>query len=992
MADLVKIDSGQTLSVFQKPGEDTRISTSKSESLFTFGSFRVQRNTDSDSLSADSRHLSFDSYGTLESLNVSTFEPELSFSVDNRELNFKKTDPLSYAYFSSFYTSVAQGINDVNENFPYAVLSYDNGTGSTIVNYTTEKVGSTFESSFSIPYTSATNQGEVVVNSGTSTNPTLVNDTSEFAIQLFGNETIHEIIDYSFTPFATSAGTSYMNFRIGGLLFDSSVTASSYANAIYVRPTKIRHNLFLSRMTRLQKQLVLEGEFLIPSAEEPDTENLLQFPWPRSIDGFNPDNQGGDFTLYLEDILNAAQLVDDSKTGIMLRTMVPENFLEQDSDEGDYRSLVETYSKQFDDIKQFIDSIAFAHTVNYSEEESLPNKFLHKLSNLLGWELSSSFNETDLFEYLVGDVEGDKTTLAEVNVEIWKRILINIIWLFKKKGTRDALQFVFKLIGAPECLINLNEFVYDIKKVVSDSTEGLTGDFAPSEGQTDFIQISDSLIEGGPKKINENGYINYDASSYIFQEGGPGRGDGQAYINQWRPEFDPIKRADNIKVQTGDTNYFGTEHILNTKELDVSISPAAAIECDVMHWLQSTGTCWVWGTTSTTFSFSALTVPFEHIYEFCDVIDYGVISGMTFNEFAEHVYANSTDPRTRKTVDQEHTSFWYQNLKKLYLTYYYGDSPRSNRLTFRSLEFFIELLEVQFQDYFLQLIPATTIFQGTGTEYRNTLFNRQKFVYKEGINDGSEFQADYIPPLDPQLYPVIPTADTNDNNKADLNIIEVKGYLTPRVGMQLNPIQVISNMPTKLDSVLNPISLTSEIYPNTSSDQFDFDPFDFAVIRYKWTSEGGNDLDTKTAIVNTGNVSIDGDEVGWSEGPTTVGPLSTGEPFLTWGTDNSEVTGTESVKINFLQLENDFPLEVSFEIRLRALFQTINSGNISIEMETYLGGEIVRNGHNFINPTGILVDKKIIQTTITNNNYSTGDDVGKIVYDVATKTAQLLEV
>ena len=119
MADLVKIDSGQTLSVFQKPGEDTRISTSKSESLFTFGSFRVQRNTDSDSLSADSRHLSFDSYGTLESLNVSTFEPELSFSVDNRELNFKKTDPLSYAYFSSFYTSVAQGINDVNENFPF---------------------------------------------------------------------------------------------------------------------------------------------------------------------------------------------------------------------------------------------------------------------------------------------------------------------------------------------------------------------------------------------------------------------------------------------------------------------------------------------------------------------------------------------------------------------------------------------------------------------------------------------------------------------------------------------------------------------------------------------------------------------------------------------------------------------------------------------------------------------------------------------------------
>ena len=66
MSDFVKINSGQTLSVFQKPGEDIRFPTSNSDSLFTFGSFKIQKNTSSDSLSADTKSLSFGSFGTLE--------------------------------------------------------------------------------------------------------------------------------------------------------------------------------------------------------------------------------------------------------------------------------------------------------------------------------------------------------------------------------------------------------------------------------------------------------------------------------------------------------------------------------------------------------------------------------------------------------------------------------------------------------------------------------------------------------------------------------------------------------------------------------------------------------------------------------------------------------------------------------------------------------------------------------------------------------------
>ena len=57
----------------------------------------------------------------------------------------------------------------------------------------------------------------------------------------------------------------------------------------------------------------------------------------------------------------------------------------------------------------------------------------------------------------------------------------------------------------------------------------------------------------------------------------------------------------------------------------------------------------------------------------------------------------------------------------------------------------MNLLEIQLQDYIIKLLPATTIFNSQGTVYKNPIFNRQRFVYKEGINAGSEFKTTMPP-------------------------------------------------------------------------------------------------------------------------------------------------------------------------------------------------------------------------------------------------------
>lgn len=167
-------------------------------------------------------------------------------------------------------------------------------------------------------------------------------------------------------------------------------------------------------------------------------------------------------------------------------------------------------------------------------------------------------------------------------------------------------------------------------------------------------------------------------------------------------------------------------------------------------------------------------------------------------------------------------------------------------------------------------------------------------------------------------------------------------------------------------------------------------PFDFAVIRYKWNSGGGTDLDTRTAVIGSGE-SIDGNDVGWSRGNSvSLG----GSEVLTWGGDNTGSFGPEAVLVDFKKISEELPSLTSITIRLRSnWYSTRVSGDHTIEFETYLGGTMNQDGFDFINSGGILQ-----QTFEVNRNAASnvagdvdGSPQGTLVYEVSTQTANILD-
>lgn len=168
-------------------------------------------------------------------------------------------------------------------------------------------------------------------------------------------------------------------------------------------------------------------------------------------------------------------------------------------------------------------------------------------------------------------------------------------------------------------------------------------------------------------------------------------------------------------------------------------------------------------------------------------------------------------------------------------------------------------------------------------------------------------------------------------------------------------------------------------------------PFDFAVIRYKWTAAGGTDLDTRTAVIGSGDISIDGVDVGWSRAATVVLNTFT---ILTWGGDNVTNTGPEAILVDFKKIAEQLPALEFITIRLRSFwFDTRASGDHTIQFQTYLGGTMQASGLDFVNAGGVTQQTiEVDRNAITNIGADVdGDEQGTLVYEVETQTANILD-
>jgi len=140
--------------------------------------------------------------------------------------------------------------------------------------------------------------------------------------------------------------------------------------------------------------------------------------------------------------------------GSKLKTLVPDILFDGDEQEYLERTL-QAFGDQLDDLKGFTDQLSHIKHVSYDEIDRVPNKFLPVLAAHFGITLYQSAVNTAVESFFIESVSG--LTNQAIASEVWNRILNNLIYLLKNKGTRETIEAIGRIHGIDHNFLKVDE-------------------------------------------------------------------------------------------------------------------------------------------------------------------------------------------------------------------------------------------------------------------------------------------------------------------------------------------------------------------------------------------------------------------------------------------------------------------------------------------------------------------------------------------------------
>ena len=658
---------------------------------------------------------------------------------NNLKLNIDRTNLSSYAAYGSLKEKFRVTVNNIINKFPGGLHINDFVSGVTyfnVLDYNYDELNDT--SSFRTPITVLENPFYLNLFSNSLLNS---RNLSNLPVRYEDYVLAFSGINYGINGFTgfSSTNSSYLYFSINGNPFES-FSSTSISDRFIIKPNDIEFNKFHDSLSDLERYFLNKNsspqytfEFKIPEVNEDDELEFITYSltFPVKYDGYNLDTESITYIDFLDKIFEIGDLYDEYKSNLIIRKFTPNSLIDFDSTDGfKSESILKIYGKEIDEIKIFFDSLMSINNTSYDKVNNIPDALIKNLARTLSWKAQNIINDKDLLNSIFANDRSKDTdvtaSLAEVDIELWRRLVINTGFFLKSKGTRSAIETIFSFIGAPESLIGIDEHVYVVEAPIGKSFSITESDMASG-----LISRPPYDADGYPASPTPN------ALEY-FQISG-NNDSGQAYINLFRNEgFKVLKTLDNKKSwvyeesavthSSFDRNtYYEADDsrlIINTKEIDLNIDASRAIEYDVYQFN-------VENNFPVSYSGGPIPYPQRESNNF-------QASGLTFAQYIDKVYSNFINVQNRKVSDSAVGSY-YPSLTKLY--YDYLDNPLSNKRRYRELLDYIDNIDAIFDVFVKQFIPATAIFNEGSVRIRNTEFTPQKFVYKQGIDDGSEFQS-----------------------------------------------------------------------------------------------------------------------------------------------------------------------------------------------------------------------------------------------------------
>jgi hypothetical protein len=538
--------------------------------LFTLGNFAITTNVSGSEFSTVYQTGSFSDVYTLQTLNLTEQESEaLSNQSLEIKLNLDTTNLERFVYFGSFYEFISSTIKNILLNWkgslyinPYIPNDITGIARNTVLNYTYDFLNN--EATFKIPVSLINNKFGLIYESqyggiSNENQNVLFNPENNFGDMFnlnidYRKYQISNIFgDFFVKGFTGSTDTNpYLSITVDGSPWPGLETIGFGIFDYHVRPKEEYLNkFFFNNLNEFESKILnrlTNPKYTYTLRTTKKTEEGFtflsnkKFTWP-TTDGYNIDNGGGEFTAYLNSWLNAAKELDEYKTDLVARRFITSSIIEFDTDGGGddvygrkVNKLLRIYGREFDEIKKHIDSLSFSRIVEYDKKDNTPDSMIKILAGELGFDVLLSFFENNLFN---NDTPQNSTTegygnlqlvpfsgysrnlsVKEMDIELWRRLVINAWWLFRSKGHRKVLEFFLNLFGIQKCVVSLDEYIYIAKDAPLDvdETVRLVSEISNLEpGEITISPVPDASV---PIDVYGFPALPSNSDEYYFQQNG----------------------------------------------------------------------------------------------------------------------------------------------------------------------------------------------------------------------------------------------------------------------------------------------------------------------------------------------------------------------------------------------------------------------------------------------------------------------------------------
>lgn len=298
-------------------------------------------------------------------------------------------------------------------------------------------------------------------------------------------------LNYDFTDFKNFVFYSSAEERVENFYYklrliqhynSELANLETYTGSLDINKTKIkmlRENV-VSGFDEFEKWLYYETTASLKYTRE-ITSSIKPFPkFEVTGSSYHLLTREGKFNLYstgsnqvqewyntILDVATDYDMVNDAS----LIKVLPEHIYEN-PDNDQILTFVNMIGQHFDILYFYTDHILKKNLREEHPKDGLSQDLIYEATRNLGWTLSSGTRTKDLWEYALGlsgsgePIWTGRTTVGkqfskseeERTKEVWRRVLNNLPYIYKTKGTARGVKALLAAYGIPQTLLTIREF------------------------------------------------------------------------------------------------------------------------------------------------------------------------------------------------------------------------------------------------------------------------------------------------------------------------------------------------------------------------------------------------------------------------------------------------------------------------------------------------------------------------------------------------------